>query len=144
MAPSNPRSRRTGRRALLVGVAQQRRRPELDGPWEPRDPARMMADVIDAAAKDAGDGQLIQEADLLACVDPLAWAYDDLITTVGELAGTTGPASPNPPEGLTVAPDGNSPCELLNQVANRIVEGDNRIALIAGAEAIYSRRRAMK
>jgi acetyl-CoA C-acetyltransferase len=140
----SPRSPRAERRALVVGVAQQRRKPELDGPWDPRDPAHMMADVIGWAAKDAGDGQLVQEADLLACVDPLAWAYDDLPARVGELAGTTGPASPHPPEAIVAAPGGNSPCELLNGVATRIVDGESRIALIAGAEAVYSRRRAMK
>jgi acetyl-CoA C-acetyltransferase len=132
------------RRALLVGVAQRRRKPDVDGPWEPKDPAGMMAEVIRSAAEDAGDGQLIQEADLLACVDPIAWGYDDLIAGVAALAGTTGPASPRPPNGLTVAPGGNSPCELLNQVAAHIVDGDSRIALIAGAEAVYSRRRAMR
>lgn len=137
---SAPRSRR----ALLVGVAQRRRKPDLDGPWEPKDPAAMMADVIRSAADDAGGGQLIQEADLLACVDPIAWGYDDLIQSVATLAGATGPASPRPPIGLTVPPGGNSPCELLNQVASRIVAGDSRIALIAGAEAVYSRRRAMR
>ena len=77
------------RRALLVGVAQRRRKPDLDGPWEPKDPAAMMADVIRSAADDAGGGQLIQEADLLACVDPIAWGYDDLIQSVATLAGAT-------------------------------------------------------
>jgi acetyl-CoA C-acetyltransferase len=132
------------RRAVVVGVAQSRRKPEVDGPWEPKDPAAMMADVIRAAAADAGDAQLIQEADLLACVDPIAWGYDALIPTVAALAGTTGPASPRPPYGLTVAPGGNSPCELINRVAAHVVDGDSRIALLVGAEALYSRRRAMR
>jgi acetyl-CoA C-acetyltransferase len=108
------------------------------------EPARMMAKTIHSAAIDAGDGHLISEADLLACVDPIAWGYDQLTTTVGDMAGTTGPTSPKPPEGLTAPPGGNSPCELLNQIANRIVDGDSRIALLAGAEALYSRRRARK
>ncbi len=104
----------------------------------------MMAELLQLAVEDAGGGDVIEEADLLACVDPVAWGYDDLLATVGEMAGTTGPASPVPPEGLTVPPGGNSPCELLNQAATRIVAGDSRIALIAGADAVYSRRKARK
>jgi acetyl-CoA C-acetyltransferase len=130
------------RRALLVGVAQLRRKPGVDGPWEPADPAAMMAGVIRSAAEDAADAQLVQEADLLACVEPVAWRYDDVISTVATLAGTTGPASPLAPRGLTLVSGGSAPCELLNEVAARIIDGDSRIALLAGADAGYSRRRA--
>jgi acetyl-CoA C-acetyltransferase len=102
----------------------------------------MMADAIRMAAADAGDEDLVQEADLLACVEPVSWGYDDLVARVGRLAGVTGPTSPQPPEALTVPPGGDSPCGLLNDVATRIVEGDARIALLGGADAMYSRRRA--
>ncbi|HSS11712.1 MAG TPA: hypothetical protein VLL25_17630, partial [Acidimicrobiales bacterium] len=142
MPPGRPAA--ADRRAVVVGVAQLRKRPELDGPWEPVEPAAMMADVIQAAAKDAGDVALIQEADLLACTDPIAWSYEDLPRRVGELAGTTGPSSTLTPAGLMAPPGGNSPCELLNEVGSRIVEGESRLALIAGAEAMYSSRRARK
>jgi len=127
---------------VLVGVAQRRRRPPTDGPWEPVEPAKMMAEAIQDAARDAGDLALLQEADVLACVQPVAWTYDDLVPRVGRLAGVTGPTSPHMPTGLTVAPGGNSPCQLLNDIADRIVDGDARIALLTGAEAMYSRRRA--
>jgi acetyl-CoA C-acetyltransferase len=135
-----PRTSR--RRAIIVGAAQLRRKPALDGPWEAVEPARMMADTLQQAAKDAGDLGLIQEADVLACVDPIAWAYDDLVGRVGDLAGVTGPSAPHAPVAIASPTGGNSPCELLNEVANRILEGDSRIALLTGAEAMYSRRRA--
>jgi acetyl-CoA C-acetyltransferase len=147
MPVMTPRERRPSRRqyrAVLVGVAQIRRKPPFDGPWEPLEPARMMADAVQRAAADAGDPGLIQEADVLACVEPVSWGYEDLVARVGELARVTGPASPQPPLALTVAPGGDSPCELLNDVATRIVEGDARIALLCGADAMYSRRRARK
>jgi acetyl-CoA C-acetyltransferase len=104
----------------------------------------MMADAVNRAAADAGDPGLIQEADVLACVEPVSWGYEDLGARVGHLAGVTGPASPQPPLTLGVPPGGDSPCELLNEVATRIVEGDVRIALLCGADAMYSRRRARK
>ena len=78
MAPPTPRPRRPDRRAVIVGVAQLRRKPGLDGPWEPVEPARLMATAILAAAADAGDARLVAEADTLACVDPIAWGYDAL------------------------------------------------------------------
>jgi acetyl-CoA C-acetyltransferase len=128
------------RHAVLVGTAQIRRRPELDGPWDPAntEPARMMADAVQAAGKDAGDLGILPDVDLLAIVDPIAWAYDDIIATVGNLSGMPRPF------GLLAAPGGNSPCELLNQIATDIVDGDSRIAVIAGAESLYTRRRARR
>jgi acetyl-CoA C-acetyltransferase len=130
----------TQRRAVLVGVAQIRRRPELDGPWAPAlaEPARMMADAIQEAAKDAGDFGLLEDADLLATVDPLAWAYQDIVGSVATMAGMGRPV------GLLAAPGGNSPCELLNEIANDIRDGESSIAVIAGAESLYSRRRARR
>jgi acetyl-CoA C-acetyltransferase len=101
-----------------------------------------MADAIRKAAADAGDLGVIEEADVIGCVPPVAWGYDDLVSRVGGLVGATGPASPRPPGALTVAPGGDSPCALLNEVATRIVEGDVRIALLSGADTVYSRRRA--
>ena len=43
-----------------------------------------------------------------------------------------------------VPPGGNSPGELLNTLANRIVAGDAPVAILAGAECVYGRRRAIK
>ncbi len=104
----------------------------------------MMAAALREAAIDAGDPALVQEADAMACVEPVAWGYQDLVSQVSELAGVTGPASPHPPEGLVAPPGGDSPCLLLNEVANRIMQGDLRIALLGGADAMYSRRRARR
>ena len=124
--------------AVIVGVAQLRRRPALGDPPEPVEPARMMATVLEKAAADAGDPSLVADADVLACVDPIAWGYVDLPGRVGELAGAPRAA------GLTVAPGGNSPGDLLNEVANRVRAGDAKVALLAGAEAVYGRRQAKK
>lgn len=132
------------RKAVIVGVGQYRRNPKLDGPFDPWEPAAMMAEAISRAVADTtamGDqGSAVREATtLLACVDPLAWGYNDLCGRVAELAGVN-PAA----EGLTVPPGGNSPGELLNTLANRIVAGDAEVAILAGSECVYGRRRAMK
>ena len=66
----------------------------------------------------------------------MAWAYDDLPARVAELSGA------KPRETADLPGGGEGPILLLNQVANRIADGELEIALLAGAEAVYSRRRA--
>ena len=133
------------RKAVIVGVGQYRRNPKLDGPFEPWEPAKMMAEAIgraiaDAAAMgDTGATPIADAATLLACVDPLAWGYVDCCGTVAAMAGVN-PAA----DGIMVPPGGNSPGELLNTLANRIVVGEADVAILAGSECVFGRRRAAK
>ena len=133
------------RKAVIVGVGQYRRNPKLDGPFVPWEPAAMMAEAIRRAIEDAktmGDesaGTIAASTTLLACVDPMAWGYVDACGVVAEMAGVN-PAA----EGIMVPPGGNSPGELLNTLANRIVGGEAEVAILAGAECVYGRRRAIK
>ena len=137
--------RMSSRRAVIVGVGQYRRNPKLDGPFEPWEPAEMMAEALRRAVADtAGGGDLAvadiwAKADVLACVDPIAWNYHDLCARVGEIADVNPGA-----EGMTVPPGGNSPGDLLIGIANRIVAGESEVALLTGAECVYGRRRAIK
>ncbi len=126
-------------RAVVVGVGQVRNRPGLDcADWNPLEPARLMAIAIERAAADAGRPELVREADFVGAIPPMAWAYDDLPARVAELAGTKPRASEELPGG------GEGPILLLNQVANQIAAGEIEIALLVGAEAVYSRSRARK
>lgn len=131
-------------KAVIVGVGQYRRNPKLDGPFDPWEPAAMMAEAIRRAVADttaSGDAgpAVTGSTTLLACVDAMAWGYNDLCGRVADLAGIT-----SAPEGIMVPPGGNSPGELLNTLANRIVAGDANVAILAGAECVYGRRRAIK
>ncbi len=123
-------------RPVLVGVGQLRRRPGLDGGWKPSEPLELMSLAAQAAVADTGVPELIQGVDLIGTVDPIAWTYDGL---PGLLAARLGA---KPARSEEVPPGGNSPCLLLNNIANRIAEGEVRIAVLAGAEALYSRYRA--
>jgi len=126
-------------RAVVVGVGQVRNRPGLDfASWNPLEPARLMAIAIERAAADAGRPELVREADFAGAIPPLAWAYDDLPARFAELAGA------KPRESEEVPAGGEGPIQLLNQVANRIAAGEIEIALLVGAEAVYSRTRAAK
>ncbi len=134
-----------GRKAVIVGVGQYRKNPKFDGPFEPWEPARAMADAIAVAIADAqahGDNSantITNQAGLLACVDPISWGYDDLCATTAAMAGF-----PSTVEGATIPPGGNSPGDLMIKIINRMAEGSLSIAVLAGCETLYSRRRAMK
>ncbi len=134
-----------GRKAVIVGVGQYRKNPKFDGPFAPWEPARAMADAIAVAIGDAqahGDAtahNITAETQMLACIDPISWSYDDLCATTAEMAGI-----PAAVEGATIPPGGNSPGDLMIQIINRMAEGTLSIAILAGCETLYSRRRAMK
>ena len=121
---------------MIVGVAQLRRRPELDGPFEPIEPVQMMVDAVRRASADAGDPALYEEADYLGTIPPLAWPYEDTPARLAELLGTS-PAMRHEPK-----PGGNSPTELVNHAATAIARGEARVAILAGAEALHARQRA--
>ena len=124
-------------RAVIVGVGQVRNRPGLDSAeWKPEEPAQLMATALQRAAADAGRPQLLAEAQFVGCIPPMAWSYDDLPGRVAELAGAAPREKLEPPGG------GEGPILLLDDIANRIADGELEIALLAGAECVYSRRRA--
>jgi len=124
-------------RVVIVGVGQVRNRPGLDSKeWNPLEPAKLMAIALERAAADAGAPALLAQAGFLGAIPPMAWAYDDLPARVAELCG----AKPRETEELPGG--GEGPILLLNQLANRIADGELEIALLCGAEAVYSRRKA--
>ncbi len=133
------------RKAVIVGVGQQRRNPKFDGPFDPQEPAAMMAEATKRALADVvangapGAESVLAKTTVLACVDPLAWGYVDLCAVVAGQIGLVGAFEP-----MMVQPGGNSPGDLLNRVMNKIVTDGVDIAVITGAECVYGRRRARK
>lgn len=123
---------------MVVGVAQLRRRPQLDGPFEPVEPVRLMAQAVQQASGDAGDPSLVEKADYLGTISPLAWSYEDTPGRLAELLGA------NPALCFEPKPGGNSPLELVHHAAAAIARGEARVAVLAGAEAIHARQRAAR
>ena len=124
-------------RAVIVGVGQVRNRPGLDAPeWRPVEPARLMATALARAAADAGRAELVGEAEFVGCIPPMAWSYDDLPGRVAEVVGAAPREKLEPPGG------GEGPILLLGDRRDRIADGELEIALLAGAECVYTRRRA--
>jgi len=122
---------------VIVGVAQLRRRPQLDGPFEPIEPVQMMVDVVERASADAGDPSVYEKADYLGAIPPLAWPYEDTPARLAELLGTRPAMCHQPQTG------GNSPTELVNHAA-AIARGEARVVILAGAETLHSRERAAR
>ena len=125
-------------RAVIVGAGQLRAKPGLDGPFDPQEPAELMARALRSAAADSGQPDLVSDADALYTVSPLAWSYDDLPAVVAGKVGA------QPQVGVEPLPGGDSPITALNEIANKIRAGQIEIALLAGAETVYGRRRARK
>ena len=124
-------------RAVIVGVGQVRNRPGLDSKeWNPIEPAKLMASALERAAADAGNPKLVREAEFVGCIPPMAWSYDDLPGRVAEFVGASPREKLEPPGG------GEGPILLLDDVANKITDGELDVAFLAGAECVYSRRRA--
>ena len=123
---------------MLVGVGQVRNRPGPDGPFDPREPAELAARAVRAAAADAGHPELVAEADAVAWVPSVSWPTDEPEARLAERLGR-----PIPPTRIPVAPGGDAPATALIEIANRIAEGEVRIAILAGGEALHSVRRAV-
>ena len=130
---------------VVVGVGQIRRRPALDshGVWDPQEPARIMATAVAAALADveankSDAADLASAVDAFAVVDPISWGYNDLVGSTAQAAGVT------PSVSLTWPPGGNSPGDLLHELAALVHSGAVKVAVLAGCETLYSVRRARK
>jgi|FLYL01.1.fsa_nt_gi acetyl-CoA C-acetyltransferase len=121
---------------VIVGVAQLTNRSDrLEDAVEPLE---MMARVARQAAEDAGDRALLTKLDSVQVVNILAWGYKDAPGMLAERIGA------NPAHKLYSAVGGDTPQRLVNETAKAISEGRLQLALIAGAEAVHSARRARK
>ena len=124
------------RNPVIVGVAQIKQRPD-----DPADAveaiALMTAAVRDAAADsraEAGADALLKELDLIGVVDG-AWKYSDPGRLIADSVGAA--------EARTAisANGGNTPQSYVNNISSRIQAGELDVAVVVGAEIIWSRRR---
>jgi acetyl-CoA C-acetyltransferase len=120
------------RTPVLVGEGQLLRRPTpADDLAALDEPVDMMADALRLAA--GGRDGLLKRADAVFTVDLLSWRY---INPAQLLADRLGAA---PRRLARSAVGGNSPQLLVNEAARAIQAGEVDVALLAGAEAVYTR-----
>ncbi len=119
---------------VIVGVGQLTNRSDsLDDAIEP---VEMMARVARAAEADAGVEGLLAKLDSVQVVNIISWPYPDAPGMLAQRIGA------RPAQKLYSAVGGETPQRLINETAQAISEGRSRIALLAGAEAMNSRRLA--
>src|SRR5438034_9581902 len=117
---------------VLVGGGQVVHRP--GDPGDPREPLALMVEAVERAAEDAGGTRLLGALELVAVVRG-AWPYPDPGRLIAERVGASGARS------LLTADGGQTPQALVNRLATRIAAGELDVAVVAGGETIYSRRR---
>ncbi|WP_093081568.1 acetyl-CoA acetyltransferase [Pseudonocardia oroxyli] len=119
------------RSPVLVGIGQVRGNRDRTVAGA-REPLRLLADAVQAAAADARGTRMLRELDAISLTHTASWAYDDLPRLLADRLA----AEPARRESAPVG--GHQPAALLDAAAARIAAGETRIELVAGAEAAAS------
>jgi acetyl-CoA C-acetyltransferase len=131
------------RTPVLVGVGQVTHRPDPQVPLGERpEPVELMARALQAAAEDCqttdrGRG-LLSRAQSLRVMVPLSWRYVNPAQLVSERLGIA------PPELALTAIGGNNPQTVVNRTALDIAAGALDVALLVGAECLFTRLAARR
>jgi acetyl-CoA C-acetyltransferase len=131
------------RTPVLVGVGQVTERPDPARPIIERDePVELMARALRSAAVDCGGSgageRLLHQARSLRIMVPLSWRYVNPGLLVAARLGLA------PAELALTAIGGNNPQTVVNLTAQAIAAGDLDVALLAGAECIFTRVAAQR
>lgn len=122
-----------GREPIIVGVGQV---TQLPGTERPREPLALMAEAARLAERDAGAGDLLHEIDSLRVVNVFSWPSKDPPHDLAQALAVA------PREAIFTSLGGNTTQWQVNEAADAINRGEIKFALIAGAECVYSARRA--
>ena len=100
-------------------------------------PLTLMTQVGAAALRDAGIRP--EQVDAVACVDPYSWTYAELERQVGRAIGC-----PQDHEIFWLPGGGTTPQDLLHTIAEAMEAQALDIAVVVGAEAMRTRRKAAR
>ncbi len=121
---------------IIVGVGQVTDR--AGDLREAKEPIDLMEAAARQAEADAGVSGLLSKVDSVKVVNILSWPSAD---PPADLAARIGAG---PGERIYTTIGGNTPQWLVNETAERIVQGSVRLALLAGAESMHSLRRVRR
>ncbi len=124
------------RSPVIAGVAQFN--PRRAGMAEAPEPLEMMANVAREAAADSGASDILKSIDALAVINILSFNYNNAPAALAARLGV------QPPAQFYTTIGGNSPLYMVNYLADEIAGGRIRAAMVVGAEAFHTARRAMK
>lgn len=123
------------RTPVLVGVGQLTRHPmSTDDVWTP---VQLIAEAARRADRDAG-GALLARTDSVQVVDVMVWRPRNPAQALADELGLS------PRTTVKSVVGGNSPQQLVNEAAVDLLAGRTDVVLIAGCEAVHSRRLAHK
>jgi acetyl-CoA C-acetyltransferase len=126
------------RTPVLVGAGQVTEREIASEPLtEHPESTELMARALEGAATDCGGAsagrRLLERADTLRILPPLAWKYTNPGLLVAQRLGI------EPAEIALASIGGNGPQSLANRTSMAIAQGHLDVALIAGADCIGTR-----
>ncbi len=98
-------------------------------------PLALMKHIARNALEDAGVS--VDQVDAVACIDPFSWTYADLGKTVAAEIGCGDDVRE-----LWLPAGGTTPQDLIHEIASAMDQGDVDVALLFGAEAMRTRRKA--
>jgi len=122
------------RTPVVVGAGQVSQRVPADVA-EP--PIALLARAARAAETDAG-AALLPRVDVVGVVQIVSWRYPDPGAYVARELGIAPRAT------VTTTTGGNSPQLLVDELGERIQRGELDVALVGGAESMYTRWRARR
>ncbi|MBV9039478.1 MAG: acetyl-CoA acetyltransferase [Acidimicrobiia bacterium] len=126
------------RTPCLIGAAQRTWRPVNPDPVDAPEPLDMWEEVARTAAQDWGVPNLTTDVESVQIVYTQTWPYDDPVGRLCERLGA------QPKHRFYSGIGGTTPQVLVNQTAESILRGEYDLALITGAEALDTVRRAKK
>jgi acetyl-CoA C-acetyltransferase len=125
------------RTPILIGAGQYTQK-DVD-PAHAKEPLLTMAECARRAAADAGtDERLLATLDNVSVVNIFGWHYGNPPRALAEQLGA------HPSSEIYTTLGGNTPQWLVNETAAQIAAGKIRLALLAGAEAVYTVARARR
>ncbi|KAM3505323.1 hypothetical protein MY10362_003026 [Beauveria mimosiformis] len=121
---------------IIIGVGDVRNKSSK--PEDAIEPSKMMVGAIQNAIKDTGldagaQKQLLGDADSLRIIPTWTWAYNDLLSTVANDLGIRPATKEMPTHG------GNQPALQCDEAARAIANGQSKVAILTGGEAMASR-----
>ena len=126
------------RTPVLVGVGQDEQR--VEDLASAREPIDLLADAARRADADSGAPRsLLARVDTVATISMVSWPYPDVGALLGRRLGIS-----DLRRTAVSASGGNSPQLLLNRFASEITAGASDVALLGGAECLFTRLRARK
>ncbi len=129
------------RTPVLVGAGQVTNRPSPEGadPSRRAEPVDLMVQAVRAAADDStgvecsvAGRRLLERAGSLRVLRPLSWEYADPGRLVAGALGI------EPAESVLTTTGGNNAQRLVNRTALAIGRGELDVAVVVGADCVYS------